>query len=47
MVEENSWDMSYDTDGDEMLNRKGPQLINLIKTQGHILKSVLTFGSFK
>ena len=26
---------------------KRKQLINLIKTQGHILKSVLTFGSFK
>lgn len=39
--------MFYDTDGDDMLQRGGPPLINLIKTQDHILKSILTFGTNK
>lgn len=48
MAEENSFDMFYDTDGDDMVNkRSGPQLINLIKTQCQIIKSILTFGSQK
>ena len=43
-------DMFYDTDGDEIdFNRKSgrPSLINLIKTQEEILKSILTFGTNK
>lgn len=40
--------MFYDTDGDELAqSRAGPALINLIKTQESILKSILTFGTQK
>jgi len=39
--------MFYDTDGDEIAQRGGPPLINLIKTQDRILKSVLTYGTSK
>ena len=33
MDAENSFDMFYDTDGDDLTNRSGPPLIDLIKTQ--------------
>lgn len=39
--------MFYDTDGDDMIAKGGPPLINLIKTQDEILKSILTFGTSK
>ena len=44
----NQFDMFYDTDGDELAqSRAQPALINLIKTQEQILKSILTFGTQK
>ena len=36
----------YDTDGDDAFQKKsGPALIDLIRTQDEILKSILTFGT--
>mmetsp|Transcript_4052 Transcript_4052/g.4941 ORF Transcript_4052/g.4941 Transcript_4052/m.4941 type:complete len:105 (+) Transcript_4052:54-368(+) len=37
--------MFYDTDGEDAFQKSGPPLINLIKTQDEILKSILTFGA--
>ena len=46
MENRNQFDMFYDTDGDEAFRRSsGPPLINLIRTQDSILKSILTFGA--
>ena len=39
--------MFYDTDGDDISRKNTPKLINLIKTQDQILKTILTYGSNK